>query len=160
MAADGTITFTGEITDTTCVIAGDGTVGSNFEVTLPTVSTTALSAAGRTAGAKAFDISLGTTGSPCAATNVGVNFEPGPNIDAATGMLRNATGGDYATNVQVAILNNASVKIDLRDNTNSQIVPVTGGIAVLNYTGQYEAVGGGATAGDVSTSVQYSITYP
>jgi len=55
LAADGTITITGQITDMTCNIAVDG--GSNdATVTLPTVSTGSLDAAGKTAGAKPFKI--------------------------------------------------------------------------------------------------------
>lgn len=54
-AVDGTITINGQITDTTCTISVDG--GSNdATVTLPTVSSTTLGAAGATAGATPFTI--------------------------------------------------------------------------------------------------------
>ena len=87
-----------------------------------------------------------------------VHFEPGATTDPVTGMLLNANGD--AQNVQVALLNENLQKIDLRDNSNSQVAPVTGGIATLKYYGQYEAVGAAAHAGTVDTNVSYTVTYP
>lgn len=160
-AADGVITFNGEITDVTCVIDGAGSGGANFDVTLPTVAAKALSAAGESAGARAFNITVGSAADPCRADNVRVAFEPGGNVDPSTGMLSNGAGTDMATNVQVAVLNADGDKIDLRNNTNSQTVAVdTNGVAVLDFYGQYEAVNGAATAGDVLANARYTVEYP
>ena len=57
-AADGTITFNGDITAQTCTIDGAGSGANDFLVTLPTVSTSALAADGVSAGRKTFSIAL------------------------------------------------------------------------------------------------------
>ncbi|RPE81581.1 fimbrial protein [Vulcaniibacterium tengchongense] len=158
-AADGTITFNGEVTDTTCVIDGNGTGATDFTVTLPTVATTALAAAGQTAGATPFNITVGSAAQPCAHSNVKVHFEPTPNVNLATGGLRNIAATTPAGNVEVNILNDSGQKIDLSNNAGSQTVPVNGGIAVMNYFGEYEAVGGASSAGLVETNIRYSVTY-
>ncbi|UGA40826.1 hypothetical protein JOS77_25345 [Chromobacterium haemolyticum] len=88
--------------------------------------------------------------------NAVTHFEIGPTVDAATGNLKNAGA---ATNVEVQLLNNTLQAINLANNTNSQIVPISSGTATLNYYAQYIATGGAAGAGAVNTSVQYSMTY-
>lgn len=103
-AVDGTITINGQITDTTCTISVDG--GSNdATVTLPTVSSTTLGAAGATAGATPFTISL----SNCSGTSLNTAstyFEPGAYVDSTTGRLNiDSAAADAATNVQVQLLN-------------------------------------------------------
>ncbi|RQT12205.1 fimbrial protein [Burkholderia contaminans] len=156
-AADGTITITGEITAQTCTISGDGG-GKDFTVMLPTVSTSALSSSGTTAGRKPFKIALSNC-SPNSG-NVSVYFEPGTTVNAATGQLRNATGS--ATNVEVGLLNKDGSNIKLGAalaQQNSQIVAISGGAATLDYSAQYVATGGAATAGTVGTSVLYSLAY-
>ena len=59
-AADGTITFTGEIQDVTCPITG----AANFAVDLLPVQPSSLGADGKVAGAKPFSIKVGDGGSP------------------------------------------------------------------------------------------------
>ena len=107
-AADGTITFTGQITSQTCTISGNGG-GKNFTVTLPTVSTSALATAGTTAGRTPFNIAL----SNCTPNsgNVSTYFEPGATVDTTTGQLINASG--TATNVEIGLLNGDSSVITL-----------------------------------------------
>ena len=154
-AADGTITINGKVTASTCVINSDN---PDFVVTLPTVSTTVL-ADTATAGRTPFTINL--TG--CTeATNVATYFEPGSTVDFATGRLNNTTTGG-AANVQVQLLgsNNAVIPVLAGPTqTNSQVVATdVNGAAALNYYAEYYATGV-AGAGDVTTSVQYTITYP
>lgn len=149
-AADGTITINGQVTDQTCTING-GT--EDITVTLPTVGTSTLAAAGQTAGRTPFTISL----TQCAAGHVATYFEPGANTNA-DGYLNN-TGS--ATNVQVQLLgdNNEVIKVLAGAvQPNSQVVTVDGDSADLNYYAQYYATGE-AGAGDVATSVQYTIVY-
>ena len=66
-AEDGTITFTGTISDATCIVEGGTEAGltpsGTFTVNLKPVSTTALSAAGKKAGDTPFYISL--SGADC-----------------------------------------------------------------------------------------------
>ena len=154
-AADGTITITGQVTDQTCTING-GT--EDIAVTLPTVGTSTLAAAGQTAGRTPFTISLTNCAAAAgAAGEVATYFEPGANTNA-DGYLNN-TGN--ATNVQVQLLgdNNEVIKVLAGAvQNNSQVVTVDGGSANLNYYAQYYATSP-ATAGTVETAVQYTIVY-
>jgi len=167
-AADGTINITGEIQGLTCSVSGGpGTApgtGGDFGVELPTVQTSALTSDGATAGSKPFSIQLGTLGGAACAdgTNAAIVYEAtSPMINPATGNLRNTVSGAHATNVEVQIMdmtNNAPM--NLASGTASSQVVVAGNTAVLPFAARYIAAGGAATAGEVETSVQYSVTFP
>lgn len=153
-AADGTITINGKVTDNTCVVTTPQ--GKNLTVTLPTVSKLSLAEAGKTAGRTPFTLGL----SNCKVNDiVRTYFEPGPTVDFATGLLNNAGS---ATNVKVQLLgdSNKPIKVLAGPQANSQFVTVANadGSADLNYYAEYYATGQ-ATSGDVTTSVQYTITY-
>ncbi|MCD9085942.1 fimbrial protein [Stenotrophomonas sp. SY1] len=158
-AADGTITFTGNVTDQTCTVSSSGG-NATFTVNLPTVSRTSLAAAGATAGQTPFAINL----SQCSAGNVATYFEPGASVDLSSGRLNNQAASG-AGNVQIQLLgdNNQFLPV-LAAGTgvaqgNSQWVSVAAdGSANLNYSAEYYATGA-ATAGDVSTQVNYTIIY-
>lgn len=163
MAADGTITFNGTVSATTCSIAaGGGATGSNnMTVTLPTVSAAALNATGSTAGRTPFSIVL--TGCSGSSTQVSTFFENGTLVDQATGQLALSTGST-AQNVEVALLNNSQDAIVVGAPTlsgqKSQTVALnSGGSTALNYFAEYIATGGAATPGTVNTTVSYSLVY-
>ncbi len=164
-ANDGTITFSGSITAATCDISGgdesNPNQGADFTVTLPNVSTTALSAAGLLAGDTPFFINL--SGSECANDRVAnVVFEraQSTNIDAATGNLKNHTVAGAAKNVQVRVLNHDKKVLNLNlANTSHQPVTITSNTAQFKYWGQYIATGGAAGGGTVNTDVIYSVAY-
>lgn len=158
-ATDGTITFKGLVTDKTCDIVTPG--GADFTVTLPTVSTQTLGTAGATAGLTPFSINLEN----CSDGSVATYFEPGPTVDFASGRLNNqASITDAAKNVQIQLLgdNNQVIPVLAAGangaQTNSQWVAVNNGVADLNYYAEYFATAA-AEAGDVTTSVQYTIIY-
>lgn len=160
-AVDGTITINGKITDTTCTISVDG--GSNdATVTLPTVSASALNAAGQTAGATPFNISLSNcTGSIL--NMASTYFEPGTYVDSETGRLNiDTTAAGAANNVQVELLNadmNAIVAgASVTNGQNDVPVDISAGSGTLNYYAQYYATGV-STAGTVTTQVDYTMTY-
>jgi major type 1 subunit fimbrin (pilin) len=166
-AEDGTITFTGTISDATCIVTGGGETGAesangSFTVNLKPVSTTALSAAGKKAGDTPFHISLSGANCPNGKfANVSWERASSTNIDNATGNLKNSTASGSATRVQVVLSDDSKQAIDLR-------VPVTNpsaGKAIANntarfdYWAQYIATGGAATSGTVNTDIVYSIIY-
>ncbi len=159
MAADGTITINGQVNSSTCQINGSTGPG-NITVTLPTVTTHALAALNQTAGTKPFSIAL--TGCPTGPGNTTATayFEPGPNVDTATGYLKN---NGAATNVQVQLLNGDldPIKLNMpQASQNSKAVTLTSGAGTLNYYAQYIATAAaGATAGSVATSVTYTMLY-
>ncbi|CAM2766637.1 major type 1 subunit fimbrin (pilin) [Pseudomonas gessardii] len=151
----GTITFTGALVADTCLIGG----GSNdLSVSLPSVQTTSLAAAGQTAGDTPFSIVL----SGCSpSVPVRAFFSSASSgIDGATGRLKN-TG--LATNVQVQLLNSASAPIALNNATaaaQGDTLKTTNatGAATLTYTARYFA-SDATGAGSVNSSVMYEIVY-
>jgi len=163
-AADGTITFNGTITGQTCTISGEGG-NTNFTVTLPTVSASALGTAGSTAGRTPFRIAL--TGCDPTTGNVAAYFEPGATVDRTTGRLVNTAAttetSTPARNVQIGVLNSSLGEIALGSafsSQNSPSVALASGAATLDYYAQYVAMGTGATAGPFTTTTTYSIVYP
>jgi len=154
IAADGTITFNGEVTAQTCSVTTPG--GADFTVNLPTVASSALSAAGETAGRTSFAITL----ADCPAGQVATYFEPGATVDSATGRLNNQGS---AGNVQVQLLGDNSQPIPVLASgtaqSNSQWVAVgSDNSASLDYFAEYYATGA-ASAGGVTTSIAYTIIY-
>jgi major type 1 subunit fimbrin (pilin) len=164
-AANGTITFNGAVTAQTCTING-GT--PDFTVNMPKVPTSALAAAGQTAGAVPDSIRIVLTNcsqngaTPAANGAVRAFFEGGPTVDIATRRLKNATG--TATNVQVGVINSDGTDVAVgAASQNTQYVPLVGAAgaasATLLYGSKYVATGGAATAGTVITTVQYSLDF-
>lgn len=154
LASDGTITINGQINAATCTVAVTGTSGST--VTLPTVATSVLGAAGNTAGQTAF--SIGLTGCSSGVTKAATFFEAGPNVNAA-GRLNNS---GVATNVNVQLVNSDGttpiVIGTAAPSTGVGSFAVTSGAATLNYFARYYATGA-AGAGTVATSVTFSMVY-
>jgi len=165
-AADGKITFTGNISDVTCTIkGGDNTNGGakDFTVELQSVSRTALASAGQVAGDVPFSVIIGGSGQ-AGCTNgklAKMWFESStPTIDAANGGRLKNTASGGATNVLVGLLNKAGANINLSNNTggDGSQETIAGNTATLQYTAQYYATGA-AGAGDVNTYVNYSVVY-
>jgi major type 1 subunit fimbrin (pilin) len=172
-ASDGTITFTGAVTASTCTLSVNGGGTGNATVALPTVDTSALSGTGvgTAAAGTFFSVALGTcTGiadigspTPAAPTHVTIYFEAGPNVDEATGGLINTVGG---SNVEVNLYNASGSTIvgtQIQPGTNTHLpaaLPIAGGVTQWFYAG-YSTAGAGiaATAGAVSTSITYSLIY-
>lgn len=153
LAADGTVNFTGEISSQTCTIDGNATGATTKSVTLPRVSASSLGAVGQTAGRTAFSLAL--TG--CTGSSALVRFEQGSTVDAATGNLINQT--TTGSNVQIQLLNAAFAPINLQTNANSLSTAITANAATINFYAQYVAANAVATAGQVTSSVQFSMDY-
>ncbi|MFY0480741.1 fimbrial protein [Achromobacter marplatensis] len=155
-ANDGKITFNGNVTAQTCQINKDSS--KDFEVTLPTVSTSTLSGAGKTAGTTRFEISL----TECSAgiTNVRAFFEHA-NGTTTDGRLKNssATG---ATNVEIELVRGEDVSpiIVGAPVATQGVLPVTviEGNAKLVYAARYYATGA-AGPGPVVAQTVYTIAY-
>jgi len=172
-ASDGTITFTGAVTASTCTLSVNGGANAGTAtVALPTVDTAALTntGAGTTAAGTFFSVGVSACSAvadigagPAAPTQVAIYFEAGPNVDEATGGLINTVAG---SNVEVNLYNASGSTI-----VGTQIFPGTpthqptaltialGGTQWF-YAG-YSTAGAAAaaTAGAVSTSITYSLVY-
>ncbi|QBJ78988.1 fimbrial protein [Aquitalea sp. USM4] len=156
-ASDGTISFTGQVSTSTCTISVAGS-GNNGSISLPPISTKALAASLATAGATPFSISLsGCTGS---ATQAAIWFENDANVTAAGRLVNSGT----ASNVDVAIYNTSSsthIPIGQTSTTfgsSGTAFSISSGSATLHYLARYYA-NGQATAGTVSANVNYTVQY-
>lgn len=159
-ASDGTINFTGKITDQTCKISSPN--GKDLTVTLPTVAASSLSTVGEVAGRVQFAINL----SGCKEGQVATYFEPGATVDLNSGRLNNQAADNAAKDVQIQLLGDNLNFLPVlpydgqQAQANSQWVPVSkDGNANLNYYAEYYATGAKVTAGAVSTSVKYTLIY-
>jgi major type 1 subunit fimbrin (pilin) len=173
-AVDGTITFNGEITDVTCTITGGGaaTGTSNITVQLPTVSASAFSGDGDTAGNTPFSLIL--SGNNCTdgkTAALWVETNQTPALDTTTNALVNQLSGG-AGKVEVRMLNAANdqpILLGINDYVvngqqviaanNQPAATIAGNTATLNYVAQYLAVGGVPTPGLVNTYLTYSMQY-
>lgn len=156
--ASNTVTFLGEVSDSTCDITINGTSG-DVSVQLPTVQASVLSAAASTAGATPFKFVV----SGCTAgtqANVGMRL-----VSSATtnsGNLENISTAP-ADNVSVQILDDSdsSSPIDFTEGeyfTNLSALPTTGTTLEFPFTAQYHS-DGAATIGKVESQLQYALTY-
>ncbi|EOK1510864.1 fimbrial protein [Escherichia coli] len=160
LAYDGTINFTGKVVAQTCSVA---TESERLSVILPTVSTATLSDDAKTAGLTPFTIQL--TGCTVPATSgadkVNAYFEPNANTDYTTGNLTN-TASSGASHVQIQLLNADGVKViklgQAAAAQNVDTVAINDANVTLRYNAQYYATGV-ATAGDVTSTVNYTIAY-
>lgn len=148
------LNFIGNYVTPTCQVVGS----SDMTVTLPTVSTQALSASGATAGDTVFTITVQCeSGIP----NAQVYFDGGA-TDPASGHLnpQPVPGETSATNVQVRLANADGSPIRVGDRNTIQIIPITStNPTPVNFIASYYATGK-TTAGMVNTFVTYVIETP
>lgn len=157
-ASDGTINFTGKVQDVTCTIKVNGAGTGDGSVTLPTVSKSSLAGVGTTGGDTTFTIDLsGCTGTEASGNpGVAVFFEPGANV-TAQGRLKNT--GTGAPQVDLAIFRNGS-PLQLGAAPASAFTNLSGAGASMPFVVKYYSNSAAPSAGEVKSSVTYSIVYP
>ncbi|MBO9538279.1 fimbrial protein [Herbaspirillum sp.] len=157
-AADGTLSFTGRVDANTCVLTS-GTNGTQT-VGMSPVNAASLSQAGDVAGLTPFNVTLGNCGNTL--KSVRLDFADQTNVDLATGRLKNTAREN--SNIQIALLDGPNATSAFRLGTPSaQTTPVTSttaGAATIPLAAQYVATGGAASAGAVTSSIQFTIAYP
>lgn len=162
----GTITFTGIVSDATCIITGgdinnpSGT-SADFTVRLPMVSPTQLDSAGKTAGTTDFFIKL--SGANCAndiVANVRFKALAATPIDSVNGNLTNIEVVEKANNAQIRLLNKDKSPINLNNAATEkhQEVTIANNAAQFDYSAQYFATAA-ATPGKVLSTLGYDIEY-
>lgn len=151
MAADGVITFNGEITATTCDITSDNG-GKDFTVTLPKVSTTALANAGDIAGVTQFSLNLANCTSNVA---VAASFENTTNTDTSNGNLNPTVG---PAGVQIRLADSAGTQAKVNGGAVGQ-TNIVAGSATLPFQAYYFAKTPVTNAGIVTAQVNYTIAY-
>ena len=168
-AADGTINFTGEITDAPCSVSANsqdmtvplGKVSRNvFGITAPG-TTPAVTAA--TVGKKSIPANFTIDLLGCGATAKGasVSFSGTADLDNTT-TLRVANAGQAGTaaasGVAIEIADSAGAKIDL--NTGKSIdYPLGLGDNSLKFQAAYIATKPAVTVGPANSTAQFTIAY-
>lgn len=162
-ASTGTITFNGELTDTTCEVDINGQ-GSDATVILPTVGINQLTTSGNTTGRTSFNMNISdcVIGEKGEHSKVSAFFQPGNSVDLSTGRLKNVGGS--ATNVDLRLLDAsnsfAPINIGNTDQVNGMayVDIKADGTAFLPYAVEYYA-NGQTTPGTVTSSVVYNLQY-
>lgn len=162
-ASTGTITFNGELTDTTCEVDINGQ-GSDATVVLPTVGVNQLTASGETTGRTSFNMNISNCviGTEGGHSKVSAFFQPGNTVDLSTGRLKNVGGS--ATNVDLRLLDAsnsyAPINVGNTDQVNSMayVDIQADGTAFLPYAVEYYA-NAQTTPGTVTSSVVYNLQY-
>ncbi|MFR9704724.1 fimbrial protein [Aeromonas sanarellii] len=168
--AGSTIEFLGEITDSTCDVALEGS--SATTVTLPTINKSLLSTQGATAGRSVFALNASncvlSNGKTKVAAFFNANSTEGAdinNVDMASGYLNNLAAATPATNVKLRLIDGTGgnvIRVGYAEQaTSTQGVAVDGsGNARLPYAVEYVATAeSGATAGLVRSVVVYDLMY-
>ncbi|MDE8554992.1 fimbrial protein [Pantoea vagans] len=155
-ASDNTINFQGEVTAETCSVSVNGNNASPV-VLLPTVSTSDLATSGTTAGDTNFTVGVsGCTGDSSKTTKISTVFV-GNNVSAAGNLTNTGT----AKNVEVQILDPKDAVINLTSGyAGSGDMTLQAGetSGSATYSARYYAAGT-PTAGTVTASLQYAVTY-
>ncbi|MHA7847497.1 fimbrial protein [Serratia sp. D1N4] len=154
--ADNTIKFQGEVADQTCDININGNASTPL-ILLPTVASTALANSGDTAGQTPFTISL--TGCTASGSDTAIKTVFVGNNLTANGRMGN-TG--TASNVSLRLVDPVApaIPLDLTGQVGAAGLSLAAGAtsAAHDFAVEYYSEGG-ATAGSVLGSVQYSVSY-
>lgn len=161
----GTISFTGQLTDTSCSVSINDD-GPSATITLPTVSITELAAEGKTSGRTKFLMNLSnctiSTTDGTTLSKVSAYFQAGATVDFYGRLMQTDTSG--ATNVALQLIDGETFQpIVVGDNsqiTNNTFYAIPGDnmIEHIPYYIEYYA-NGRATAGTVTSSVVYYLQY-
>ncbi|HEV7272150.1 fimbrial protein [Pseudoxanthomonas sp.] len=152
-AQAGVLNVTGEIVQSTCTV---GSASANLNIDLGRVDASQLATAGDEAALTAMPITL-----DCVADNqqVAVMFGSQANADATSGHLNLLPGVDAASNVQVAIYNQAGEKQRVNHApTAGSFVSTVNGSLTLNYLAAFHATGQ-ATPGLANTNAVFTVVY-
>lgn len=151
-AADGTLNFTGSVTDTACTVTP---ASATQTVALGQVNSKTLATAGASAGATTFSITVSSC--PAAAVSAKVKF--GGAVNAANPALLALTpGGGVATGVGIGLYESDNTTLitlgsESASKALSSTVPTT-----LNYIAKYVATGT-AVAGTANATSDFTIIY-
>ncbi|AJZ89330.1 Long polar fimbria protein A [Beauveria bassiana D1-5] len=152
-AADGTINFTGTITDTACTVS---TATKNQTVPLGTVSRTAFAAAGDTAAPTKFSIVLQNC--PTTVSNANIRFD-GPIDSANSNLLALTAGTGIATGVGVGIYEqDAHTLIPIATPSATKALSSTVDTQ-FDFIAKYVSTSATVTQGPANAATNFTISY-
>ena len=152
-ASDGTVTFTGAISDQTCVVDASS---SNLTVDLGTVSSSSFSAAGDTASASRFDISL--TGCPSTFTKVAARFD-GATDTTNPDLLALTKTGSEASGVAIQLSNIDGSVLNIGQESTQFPIDTAASSSTFKFIARYQATSSTINPGDAGSVAQFTITY-
>lgn len=150
-AADGTIQFTGNITNDSCTV--DTTSAGTQTASLGTIAATSFGSSGEAAGSAPFQIVL--TACPATVTSVAVRFDG--NADATDARLLALDSGSSASAVGVGIYDDAGTIIPMHADSKTYAVTTTG--ATMNFEGKYVSTGTTVGEGSANATTEFTIQY-
>lgn len=161
VANNGTIDFVGGVSDSTCEVTVNGQT-NNATVNLPIVSSKLLDAAGKTAGRTFLKFELKNCNLAAGTTKASIFYVAGNSINTA-GRLDNSKTTDNTQNVDLQILDSNMAVMDLGLGAGAQskgavAATISAGVATIRNAVEYYATAK-ATAGGLTSSVQYEINY-
>lgn len=152
-AADGTINFTGSITDAACTITPST---MNQTVTLGSVATSALNGVGSTAAPSRFDIVLSSC--PATATKASVKFD-GPSDATNSTLLALTTSTGVATGVGIGLFEqDAATQIPVGGTSAAKNLSTTAD-TTFSFIAKYVATSATVVAGTADAVSDFSVTY-
>lgn len=130
---------------------------ANISVTLPTVSNTALTTTGATAGATAFNVGL-TCSAAAAGQDMAIQFDTNSQPAGTTGVIK-LNASSTAKNVGVQLVDSTFQPVTFGTAQDAGTTPT--GVYNLTYYARYYALANNAvTAGTVSATATFTISYP
>jgi major type 1 subunit fimbrin (pilin) len=159
-ASGGTINFTGKVFNDTCTV----TVNNGNTVVLPVVATSSFGStvgAANTSSATNFNVALTTCDNNLVSGQMA--FTNGATVDAANGFLKNTLTSSNS-NVEIELLSGANV-INTFTQSHAPLIAIGGGTTTGTATGsttitaEYVTTAAATTAGLVSSSVAFTLTY-
>jgi major type 1 subunit fimbrin (pilin) len=161
-AQDNAIRFVGSVSSQTCNISVNDSTTASPSISLPAAKLSDLATAGNTSTPTTFKLKLTGCADPGAnGQNINIRFTSN-NVDAS-GNLTNTVTSDAATHVAIQLLDpdNSPINLSSGEAMAKGFKLASGATSgEAQYTAQYIATGGAATAGNIESTVQYSITYP
>ncbi|AZD09517.1 hypothetical protein C4K26_4123 [Pseudomonas chlororaphis] len=152
-AADGTINFTGNITDATCTVTPST---ANQTVRLGDVASSGLTAVGATSAPSRFNIVL--TACPATATSATIKFD-GPSDAANSSLLALTAGAGVATGVGVGLYEQDAVtQIPVGGTSASRTLSTTVD-TTFNFIAKYVATNATVVAGSANATSAFTVSY-
>lgn len=149
-AADGTITFTGNIIAQTCEV--NGAVPGDIPVTLGDYTTGEFNGSGSTAGNETITMAL--TNCPTTVNNVSILFGGTADGDNADLLAVERTGAGVGIGIYES---NGSTIIPI--NNSSANIALANGVGNASFIAKYVATATAVTEGAANATAQYTIQY-
>ncbi|MFA3778406.1 fimbrial protein [Yersinia sp. 1652 StPb PI] len=153
-AADGTINFEGEITDSACIV---DTNSENLTVSLGRVSAASFAGAGSYSSATQFQLVLKEC--PASATTAIIKFD-GTSVAGDNSVLALTPGAGVATGVGIELSDASQRVVNLyTESAPYTLVTGAGSETNLDFTARYKSLDTTVGAGIANASAQFTVIY-